>query len=228
MSWRVRYGGGHAVFTPTVCFVVVLALQGSRDWAPACHQQVPDWSSIPGMRQRCSGSLCSWQENGISQGGQKYDCSSSSALGTSLSCFSRCSITCWTMSCMSFNWGKIISVLGSAPSPPFSVLLLLFPADHYMQVLACKHDCVRELATRSGRISPIENFLPLHYDYLQFAYYRGKACPSVPYSSCWAFFQLWIVSCGNQNIWHKKLPVQKSFSFQVGWNTWLSIFVKVF
>ncbi|NXG92699.1 P3H2 hydroxylase, partial [Stercorarius parasiticus] len=45
-------------------------------------------------------------------------------------------------------------------------------ADHYMQVLACKHDCVRELATRSGRISPIENFLPLHYDYLQFAYYR--------------------------------------------------------
>ncbi|NXQ94355.1 P3H2 hydroxylase, partial [Sagittarius serpentarius] len=45
-------------------------------------------------------------------------------------------------------------------------------ADHYMQVLACKHDCVRELATRAGRISPIENFLPLHYDYLQFAYYR--------------------------------------------------------
>uniref|UniRef100_A0A8C9NJE6 procollagen-proline 3-dioxygenase n=1 Tax=Serinus canaria TaxID=9135 RepID=A0A8C9NJE6_SERCA len=45
-------------------------------------------------------------------------------------------------------------------------------ADHYLQVLACKHDCVRELATRSGRISPIENFLPLHYDYLQFAYYR--------------------------------------------------------
>ncbi|XP_072200965.1 prolyl 3-hydroxylase 2 isoform X2 [Excalfactoria chinensis] len=45
-------------------------------------------------------------------------------------------------------------------------------ADHYMQILACKHDCIRELATRSGRISPIENFLPLHYDYLQFAYYR--------------------------------------------------------
>ncbi|KAM8804800.1 prolyl 3-hydroxylase 2 [Eudromia elegans] len=45
-------------------------------------------------------------------------------------------------------------------------------ADHYIQVLMCKHDCIRELATRSGRISPIENFLPLHYDYLQFAYYR--------------------------------------------------------
>ncbi|EGV96066.1 Prolyl 3-hydroxylase 2 [Cricetulus griseus] len=45
-------------------------------------------------------------------------------------------------------------------------------ADHYMQVLVCQHECVRELATRPGRLSPIENFLPLHYDYLQFAYYR--------------------------------------------------------
>lgn len=43
---------------------------------------------------------------------------------------------------------------------------------HYMQVLVCQHECVRELATRPGRLSPIENFLPLHYDYLQFAYYR--------------------------------------------------------
>lgn len=47
--------------------------------------------------------------------------------------------------------------------------------DHYMQVLVCQHECIRELATRPGRLSPIENFLPLHYDYLQFAYYRGKA-----------------------------------------------------
>lgn len=44
-----------------------------------------------------------------------------------------------------------------------------------MQVLVCQHECVRELATRPGRLSPIENFLPLHYDYLQFAYYQGKA-----------------------------------------------------
>lgn len=43
-----------------------------------------------------------------------------------------------------------------------------------MQVLVCQHECVRELATRPGRLSPIENFLPLHYDYLQFAYYKGK------------------------------------------------------
>uniref|UniRef100_A0A8C8SKC1 procollagen-proline 3-dioxygenase n=1 Tax=Pelusios castaneus TaxID=367368 RepID=A0A8C8SKC1_9SAUR len=45
-------------------------------------------------------------------------------------------------------------------------------ADHYMQILMCAHECVRELATRPGRLSPIENYLPLHYDYLQFAYYR--------------------------------------------------------
>ncbi|XP_020662223.3 prolyl 3-hydroxylase 2 isoform X1 [Pogona vitticeps] len=45
-------------------------------------------------------------------------------------------------------------------------------ADHYMQVLVCQHECVRELATRPGRLSPIDNYLPLHYDFLQFAYYR--------------------------------------------------------
>uniref|UniRef100_A0A8D0KCR0 procollagen-proline 3-dioxygenase n=1 Tax=Salvator merianae TaxID=96440 RepID=A0A8D0KCR0_SALMN len=45
-------------------------------------------------------------------------------------------------------------------------------ADHYMQVLLCQHECVRELATRPGRLSPIDNFVPLHYDFLQFAYYR--------------------------------------------------------
>lgn len=43
-----------------------------------------------------------------------------------------------------------------------------------MQVLLCQHECVRELATRPGRLSPIDNFLPLHYDFLQFAYYKGK------------------------------------------------------
>lgn len=58
---------------------------------------------------------------------------------------------------------------GEGPYPGFC-----FP-DHYVQVLVCQHECVRELATRPGRLSPIENFLPLHYDYLQFAYYRGKA-----------------------------------------------------
>ncbi|XP_077343673.1 prolyl 3-hydroxylase 2 isoform X1 [Lithobates pipiens] len=45
-------------------------------------------------------------------------------------------------------------------------------ADHYIQILVCEHECIRELSTRPGRLSPIENFLPLHYDFLQFSYYR--------------------------------------------------------
>ncbi|CAJ1060655.1 prolyl 3-hydroxylase 2 [Xyrichtys novacula] len=45
-------------------------------------------------------------------------------------------------------------------------------SDHFTQVLHCEHECVRDLATRPGRLSPMENYLPLHYDYLQFAYYR--------------------------------------------------------
>ncbi|KAJ6655482.1 hypothetical protein lerEdw1_005060 [Lerista edwardsae] len=56
-------------------------------------------------------------------------------------------------------------------------------ADHYMQVLLCRHECVRELATRPGRLSPIDNFLPLHYDFLQFAYYKGKS-PRAGQASC--------------------------------------------
>ncbi|XP_030640483.1 prolyl 3-hydroxylase 2 [Chanos chanos] len=45
-------------------------------------------------------------------------------------------------------------------------------SDHYTQVLHCEHECVRDLATRPGRLSPMENYLPLHYDYLQFAYFH--------------------------------------------------------
>ncbi|KAF3835148.1 hypothetical protein F7725_027706 [Dissostichus mawsoni] len=45
-------------------------------------------------------------------------------------------------------------------------------SDHFTQVLHCEHECIRDLATRPGRLSPMENFLPLHYDYLQFAYFH--------------------------------------------------------
>ncbi|XP_016295533.1 prolyl 3-hydroxylase 2-like [Sinocyclocheilus anshuiensis] len=47
------------------------------------------------------------------------------------------------------------------------------PKNHYTQVLHCQHECVRDLATRPGRLSPVENYLPLHYDYLQFAYFQA-------------------------------------------------------
>ncbi|XP_069753744.1 prolyl 3-hydroxylase 2 isoform X1 [Narcine bancroftii] len=45
-------------------------------------------------------------------------------------------------------------------------------ADHYLQVVQCEHGCVRELATRAGRLSPIHNYLPMHYDLLQYSYYK--------------------------------------------------------
>ncbi|XP_024600510.1 prolyl 3-hydroxylase 1 [Neophocaena asiaeorientalis asiaeorientalis] len=44
--------------------------------------------------------------------------------------------------------------------------------DHYVQVLSCKQNCVTELASHPGREKPFEDFLPSHYDYLQFAYYN--------------------------------------------------------
>ncbi|XP_011472167.2 prolyl 3-hydroxylase 2 [Oryzias latipes] len=50
--------------------------------------------------------------------------------------------------------------------------LLEVVSDHFTQVLHCEHECVRDLATRPGRLSPMENYLPLHYDYLQFAYFK--------------------------------------------------------
>ncbi|KAM9795852.1 prolyl 3-hydroxylase 2 [Syngnathus typhle] len=56
---------------------------------------------------------------------------------------------------------------------PYSLYEVI--SDHFTQVLNCEHECVRDLATRPGRLSPMENYLPLHYDYLQFAYYNmGK------------------------------------------------------
>ncbi|XP_039223711.1 prolyl 3-hydroxylase 1 [Crotalus tigris] len=49
--------------------------------------------------------------------------------------------------------------------------------DHYTQVLSCRQGCVNELAQEAGQ--PDEDFLPSHFNYLQFAYYNsgnyGKA-----------------------------------------------------
>ncbi|GCC27992.1 hypothetical protein chiPu_0006418 [Chiloscyllium punctatum] len=56
------------------------------------------------------------------------------------------------------------------PAKSFHLYELI--TDHYIQVLQCEHDCMRELATRAGRLSPIENYLPMHYDFLQYSYYK--------------------------------------------------------
>ncbi|KAM8756398.1 prolyl 3-hydroxylase 1 [Acanthopagrus schlegelii] len=46
--------------------------------------------------------------------------------------------------------------------------------DHYMQVLNCKQHCAVELAISSGRDEPFEDFLPSHFNYLQFSYYNSE------------------------------------------------------
>lgn len=48
--------------------------------------------------------------------------------------------------------------------------------DHYMQVLSCKQHCSVELASTAGRNKPFEDFLPSHFNYLQFSYYNSELC----------------------------------------------------
>ncbi|XP_010155215.1 PREDICTED: prolyl 3-hydroxylase 3, partial [Eurypyga helias] len=43
-------------------------------------------------------------------------------------------------------------------------------AAHYIQVLKCRQQCVLEIATKPGRISATEDFIPSHLDLLHFAY----------------------------------------------------------
>ncbi|XP_048375517.1 prolyl 3-hydroxylase 1 [Sphaerodactylus townsendi] len=45
--------------------------------------------------------------------------------------------------------------------------------DHYLQVLSCKQACTTELAAEPGREKPLVDFLPSHFNYLQFAYYNS-------------------------------------------------------
>lgn len=71
--------------------------------------------------------------------------------------------------------------------------MLLSLAAHYIQVLKCRQQCVLEIATKPGRISATEDFIPSHLDLLQFAYDQGEqshnpACVAVaplklPFSS---------------------------------------------
>ncbi|XP_043356041.1 prolyl 3-hydroxylase 1 isoform X3 [Dermochelys coriacea] len=55
----------------------------------------------------------------------------------------------------------------------YSADLVQAITDHYVQVLSCKQSCVTELASQPGQDKPIEDFLPSHFNYLQFAYYNS-------------------------------------------------------
>ncbi|XP_043935544.1 prolyl 3-hydroxylase 3 [Protopterus annectens] len=47
-------------------------------------------------------------------------------------------------------------------------------ADHYVQILTCRQNCIQTVSTESGKSSPTEGFLPSYFNYLQFSYYMAK------------------------------------------------------
>ncbi|XP_075928901.1 prolyl 3-hydroxylase 1-like [Petromyzon marinus] len=55
----------------------------------------------------------------------------------------------------------------------YSADLMQSLTDHYVQVLGCRQECGRELATRPGRQDPIDDFVPAHYNFLQYSYYKN-------------------------------------------------------
>ena len=44
-----------------------------------------------------------------------------------------------------------------------------------MQILNCKQKCSVELASTVGKDKPFEDFLPSHFNYLQFSYYNSES-----------------------------------------------------
>ncbi|XP_035988134.1 prolyl 3-hydroxylase 1-like isoform X2 [Fundulus heteroclitus] len=56
----------------------------------------------------------------------------------------------------------------------YSADLFQAMTDHYMQLLNCKQHCSVELASAAGRDSPLQDFLPSHFNYLQFSYYNSE------------------------------------------------------
>ncbi|XP_008408491.1 prolyl 3-hydroxylase 1 [Poecilia reticulata] len=56
----------------------------------------------------------------------------------------------------------------------YSADLFQAMTDHYMQLLNCKQRCSLELASAAGRDAPFEDFLPSHFNYLQFSYYNSE------------------------------------------------------
>lgn len=56
----------------------------------------------------------------------------------------------------------------------YSADLFQTMTDHYTQVLSCKQRCSVELASNAGMDKPFEDFLPKHFDYLQFSYYNSE------------------------------------------------------
>ncbi|KAJ8258721.1 hypothetical protein COCON_G00177330 [Conger conger] len=56
----------------------------------------------------------------------------------------------------------------------YSADLFQAMTDHYVQVLNCKQNCALDLATLPGTDKLVEDFLPSHFNYLQFSYYNTE------------------------------------------------------
>uniref|UniRef100_A0A7N8Y7V6 procollagen-proline 3-dioxygenase n=1 Tax=Mastacembelus armatus TaxID=205130 RepID=A0A7N8Y7V6_9TELE len=56
----------------------------------------------------------------------------------------------------------------------YSADLFQTMTDHFLQVLNCKQHCSVELASTAGGNKPFEDFLPSHFNYLQFSYYNSE------------------------------------------------------
>uniref|UniRef100_A0A1A8KBG1 procollagen-proline 3-dioxygenase n=1 Tax=Nothobranchius kuhntae TaxID=321403 RepID=A0A1A8KBG1_NOTKU len=56
----------------------------------------------------------------------------------------------------------------------YSADLFQTMTDHYLQVLSCKQHCSVDLASAAGRDQPFHDFLPSHFNYLQFSYYNSE------------------------------------------------------
>lgn len=67
-------------------------------------------------------------------------------------------------------------------------------ADHYLHALNCKQNCAVDLASTAGRETPFEDFLPSHFNYLQFSYYNSTIHSSsaesysVPDICCYPYY----------------------------------------
>ncbi|KAJ8259503.1 hypothetical protein GJAV_G00170060 [Gymnothorax javanicus] len=56
----------------------------------------------------------------------------------------------------------------------YSADLFQAMTDHYVQVLNCKQNCALDLAALPGSGKTVEDFLPSHFNYLQFSYYNTE------------------------------------------------------
>uniref|UniRef100_A0A1A7YAL0 procollagen-proline 3-dioxygenase n=1 Tax=Iconisemion striatum TaxID=60296 RepID=A0A1A7YAL0_9TELE len=56
----------------------------------------------------------------------------------------------------------------------YSADLFQTVTDHYLQVLSCKQHCSVDMASAAGRNQPFQDFLPSHFNYLQFSYYNSE------------------------------------------------------